>query len=81
MARRGTDAKRASALLQRLPEKVCAARSRRGVSQQQAAREIGIGKATLQRIESGSGRADISTLVKVFAWLDGEPVKTISPGD
>ncbi|MFQ5893161.1 MAG: helix-turn-helix domain-containing protein [Nitrospinota bacterium] len=47
------------------------ARQERGLTQMQAAEEIGINQATLSRIERGT-RPDPGTLAKIRRWLAGE---------
>jgi DNA-binding XRE family transcriptional regulator len=46
-------------------------RARRGISQRQAAEEIGINDHTLGAIETGSGKSGptVRVVVQVIAWL------------
>jgi transcriptional regulator with XRE-family HTH domain len=52
-----------------LPKYLREARLRRELGTPAAAREIGIGRQTLIRLEAGRG-ATVPVLVKVFAWLE-----------
>jgi DNA-binding XRE family transcriptional regulator len=53
-----------------LAEQVKSTRKERGLTQMQAAEEIGIDQATLSRIERGRKRPAPDTLTKLKSWLD-----------
>lgn len=62
----------ARTVLLKLPRTIRTIRQVRGISQEDAAKEIGVALSTLRRLESttGSTNARLGTLVKALLWVD-----------
>ena len=63
------DATDAIDLLERLPELLVEVRTLRGISQREAARQIGVSSATACRIEAKVGVPSLEAAVAILRWL------------
>lgn len=63
------DASDAIEMLQRLPELLVEVRTLRGISQREAARQMGISSATASRLEGRRGDPSLEAAIAALRWL------------
>ena len=68
-------------LLAALPSLVDTECRRRGISQRQAAKELGVSSSTITRVIRGGHAPDAHALLTILRWLDLTPDWLREPGD